>query len=344
MISGIQSGKVLRKSGGTDQPAMKTSSDDSGSNANPVRSNDRLFWLSASVLVLIAIGLLGLILYDRWQQQNDETLEMTISPQASLRVMNSDDATSSALNPPLLQSPAPAATLTQALAAEATSTQELAATPAQSGEGEPAATDTAGGQHLTTTELRDDFSTSLLGWSEAEREDSRRGYLPEGEYFIEVSAPGVFALSFVPVEFSPALVEFTARVSPESVGGTYGVLCQYGDENNFYLVEVNPFSGELAIGARRDAVYTALTDPEWQPAPSFVVATGEANRFAVTCTPSEILVIVNGQEVARQVVSSPLPSGLRLALFAAGYEGLLGSSFRVILDDIFAQAAAGEFR
>lgn len=323
---------------------MKTGPEDPASPAKPDRSNDRLFWISASVLLLVAIGLLGLILYDRWQQQTNETLEMTISPQDSLRALTSEDESTGAVSPPLLESPAVDVTPTRVLEAAAAPTLLLEPTPQNSPE-ESASPDASGGQSLTATELRDDFSTSLLGWSEAERQDSRRGYLPEGKYFVEVGAPGVFALSFLPAEFSPAMVEFSASVPAGSVGGTFGVLCQYGDDNNFYLVEFNPGSGELAIGMRRDAVYSALTNPEWQTAAGFVMESSETNHFTIHCTPPEIVVIVNEQEAARLVVSDPLPQGSRLALFAAGYEGIQENGFRVILDDVFAQAAsAGEFR
>jgi hypothetical protein len=332
--------------GETRPTPMPTTPDEPQSSQNPRRLIDWLFWITAAILALTALGLFGMILYDRWQQQNADILEMTISPDDLPRGLNVEGP------PGIPTEPAQAGTATpEQTEAVAAQLPEASATPGTTEPAPPGGEigevpqEAAGGQRLTSSELRDDFSTPLLGWSEAERDDSRRGYLPEGQYFIEVDAPGVFALSFLPVEFAPYAIEFSAIVAQDAAGGTYGVLCQYIDENNFYLVEFNPTTGELAVGERKASVYTAFTSPEWQNASGFNLDPGGSNRIAVNCSPTEILVNVNGQGTARLSVNDPLQPGSRMALFAAGYEGIRDGGFRVILDDVFARSAGpDEFR
>ncbi len=308
------------------------------------KAKDWLFWISAGLLALIAIGLVGLIWYDHWQQANAADLELTISPDNLPRALNQSGAPSVQPDPAVVAALTAQPTLTPVQVDPAQLSTVIATPDGEELDPNPAPANTSS-QIRTATEIRDDFSTNLLGWSEAEREDSRRGYLPEGQYYIEVDAPGVFALSFLPVDFAPELVEFQAQVPEAAPGGTFGVLCQFSDENNFYLVEIDPASGTLALGQRKDGLYTALTDPEWQDAVGLVTVANAANQINVTCSDSEILVSINGQVAGRRGISTPLPQGSQMAIFAAGYEGILATGFQVLIDNLFARAAGpGEFR
>lgn len=314
-------------------------------NRNPQKSgsSDTLFWLVVLVLGALAVALVGIILWNGWQSANAEPTEMAFSfedtpvpaelptdPQDSA----GDNADPAELN---LAREEPTAQLT----AEAAQTNPTAGAPLS---GTPEPGDPVGrapnfsGQSLSPSALKDDFSFDQLGWSTSATESSARGF-DGGAYFIESRAPGVYALSFVPVEFPPVNLNFEAAVTTPGPG-TFGVLCQYVDEGSFYLVEINPELGEVSLGMRVAGVYLPLSEPVWQPLPDFDPAAGSINSFRVRCNPDRIAVSTNGGAVLGVDILNPLPGGRRAALFAAGQEGLPADGFRVYWDNFSAQSAS----
>lgn len=317
-------------------PPGSTPPDNSPPSKN--RLGDLLFYSVVAVLALIALVMIGYIVWDGWQSANAAPTELVIS-RTELNLPETPE-------PELLTLPrggtptAPAATAAGAPAVTAAGT-EPALTPVPVESATPAATSAPAtplsGQERRPTFLQDDFSTDLLNWSTVVRESSLRGYAG-GAYFIEVSAPAVYALSFIPLELPPTSISFDAAAGNEARGGTYGVLCQYLDENNFYLIEVRAETGELAIGARQEAEYKPLTDPEWQPISGYNTSVGAINQFLITCTPEHIQVNINAIPAAQVNVPQPLRTGQKAALFAAGGAESGGAVFRMYFDNLTARA------
>jgi hypothetical protein len=302
------------------------------------RLGDVLFYSVAAVLGLIALCMIGYIVWDGWQSANAEPTELVIS-RAELNLPETPA-------PELLDLPraetsagAEASTAAAALPSATVPAPPTEPAPEQSVTPPPATAPPTpfSGQERSPTLLKDDFSTDLLGWSTISREASLRGYAG-GAYFIEVSAPSVYALSFIPVEFSPTRLSFEAATGNEPQGGTFGVLCQYQDESNFTLIEVRPDTGELAVGTRQAGEYTALTDPEWQAQAQFNTTLGAINRFEITCTPEAIQVRINGVPAAQVSVPQPLWAGKQAALFTAGGPEANGVVFRMYFDNLTAQS------
>jgi hypothetical protein len=298
----------------------------------PTRSlGDWLFWIAVILLSGVALLLGAIIVYNRWQQLQSPPEEIVIGAElrATAGILAGDMPLETTQRPPTaLPTPPPTALPTITPTPSPTS-PDSPVTPTEQGP------EVTAGQVNNNSEFRDDFSSNALGWSEVQRDNSKRGYLPEA-YFIEVTAPGVFALSFAPVNFIPEVVTFDAQVVAGEAGGTFGLLCQYVDEKNFYMVELNPFRGEIALGERLAGTYQALTSPEWQPASSFDTSPGTINHIQIGCTQELIDVRLNDTLVAAVEIAQPIREATQTALFAAGYPGLDAQGFKVSFDNFSA--------
>lgn len=295
------------------QPARKPGS----------RLGDTLFWVAVLVLGSVALVLVLLAVWNGWQSATAAPTVVVFSREQTPQVTQS------------ASSPTPEALdLELERAAPENNDPNPVATPPQIPGGLTPEAEAVGSG---LTSLQDDFSNPQGGWSTRTTESSRRGY-EGGAYFIETEAMDVYALSFVPVEFLPAVFRFEAAVVTPGSGGTFGLLCQYVDENSFYLVEFDALRGELALGKRSAGEYQPLSEPEWQPVQGFDTTPGAINRFSISCSPQRLQVSVNGGESRSAEVLNPLIGGRRAALFTAGSAEIAAGGYRVYWDNFFAQA------
>jgi hypothetical protein len=287
-------------------------------------AGDRLFWLAVAVLFVIAVLLVGAVLWERWETVTAEPteivftagmVEITLQPTQDSLILPESQPT------PRLELGEPAPIVTPGPSVQVEPTNNSAA-PMPS-------------QERTGSSLRDDFSTSLLGWSEVAREGSQRGYAREA-YFVTVSQPGVYALSFLPAEFNPEKISFTAQLDSISTDGTFGLLCQYQNEANFVLIEINATRAEFTLGVRREGEYQALLSPEWQPLANFRSEAGVWNTLDVVCLINRVQLNVNGVPAGEATLAPDVLSGTRAALFAASRADLGEVNLLVWFDDLVA--------
>jgi hypothetical protein len=277
------------------------------------RIGDILFWLAVVVLSLTAAGLIGALVLDQWRINQAVPTEIIYAPPTS---------TATRIPPPASATP----TLTPAL-----TPTEWAIEAPENPAGTPAVEQTP----LPDFDFQDEFSDPNSGWSTVSRSASTRNY-EGGAYLIEITAARVYGVSFIPVEGSPALLSFDAAVV-DPASGTFGVLCQYTDEANFYLVEINPQAAQVSLGQRQAGNFRPLSDPEWQALSGFNNAPLAINHLEIVCTPELLRVSANGETPVEASALNPA-GGSRAALFVAGGRNLPpGGVTRVYFDQFAAR-------
>lgn len=318
---------------------------------NKSRAGDMLFWLIVLILGVIAVVLVGMVLWDGWKTATAEPTEIFFSlgaaPDASSTPIPEAQLELSMDGNELLPLPDISPTLTEL---ETTLSPEVEFTASPQTIDQP--TEVVQNltpdvkedfqQELNAERLRDDFSTPLLGWSTAVLDASSRGY-ENSEYYIEVTVPSIYALSFVPSPFNPLVIKFDMRVASEPADGTFGILCQYIDDNSFYIVDVNPQTGQFSVGVRTNGIYASITDPEWQPLEGFETGVNLPNHFDISCQPEQISLIINGQQNTPIAVPEPLIGGSLSSVFVYGGQTLQPSGLRIYIDNFLAGAAVDSF-
>jgi hypothetical protein len=91
------------------------------------------------------------------------------------------------------------------------------------------------GQSRSDRDIWDDFSAETFSWCVAADDIAISGY-EDGAYFMHALQPLYRTLCFVPVTFYPTTAEFDVWVPEGYRGGTFGLLCYYQSQDDFYSV------------------------------------------------------------------------------------------------------------
>ena len=166
-----------------------------------------------------------------------------------------------------------------------------------------------GQQSRNSYSLTDDFSSKEMGWPELDDGLKTLRY-EDGAYRFQYRGKGSFDEVFWPVEFIPVEARFEVRAPKDSQDGTFGVLCQYQDRQNYYYVEIDLLTQQYVIAQVAGGEYIPLTTKNisntyWQPATELKPDTGDTNQFGVTCYPETITFYINGVFVNEVKVQEP---------------------------------------
>jgi hypothetical protein len=160
----------------------------------------------------------------------------------------------------------------------------------------------------------DDFGDSGSGWLEAADVESGQGYR-DGRFFIEVRSPDLVVWDNASVNFRDLVLEVEARLVSGPVESSYGVLCRYVDEDNFYRFDLTG-DGRYAVFKSQYGEWVTLAD--WR-ASEHVGPRGEVNRIKIVCQGPRMRFFV-GDEMLVSVEDDAFERG-DVGLFASTFAG-----------------------
>jgi hypothetical protein len=189
-------------------------------------------------------------------------------------------------------------------------------------------------QYLNDHSIYDDFSSSTLGWKEGSSDIGAWGYA-DGGYFINVAQPEYMVWKFPPVNFQPTTAEFDVWSPSGPQGGTYGVICHFQDQDNFYFVEIDQAGNSYSFGQYAAGEQIILSNPEWKTATFLKTNSQDANHIMVGCDSDMLSLFINNQ-YEEQVVLNEYAQPGDLAIFVSTWNDLGPQGFKVIFDNFSA--------
>lgn len=190
------------------------------------------------------------------------------------------------------------------------------------------------GQSLSEDTLTDDFSSNQFEWAEEADNISVHGFR-DGKYFIQVLQPEYFAWSFIPTDFNPTFIRFNAQIEGNVSEGTFGVMCNFQDSDNYDFVEIDLDTRSYQIGREQNDEFTPHTSSDWMDAFYLQEDPYAVNQIAVYCTTETIRLEINNNFEAEVNFTPAEPDGW-VALYATSWDTLSSSGFTVYFDDLLA--------
>ncbi len=197
-----------------------------------------------------------------------------------------------------------------------------------------------GGQYITDTALFDDFSSDAIGWLEYNDGSTIIQY-EDQMYSFEITETDYLDWTYVPAPFYPSTIQFDVQARPGPVDGSFGVNCQYVDEDNHYYVEIDLGFQDAIFAMVRDGEFVPLTEADdegqyWQNLDNLNSPPDSVNTIQVNCTQDKITLWVNGQLEYEILVSDPLDGPGDMALFLYTYENA-ASGYKVYFDNVLVE-------
>ena len=162
--------------------------------------------------------------------------------------------------------------------------------------------------------FQDDFSEKGSGWDRMVSEIGTTNYDDE-TYHIIVNEPLIDLFATPGHSFDDVIVEVTAARRSGPVNNSYGVICRYQDEENFYTALITS-DGYAGIFEVRDGKYDLIGHAEMIPVAAILGGNG-ANLIHFECVGSSLLLVVNGSPVDAQTDKS----------YESGDIGLIAGTF-----------------
>jgi len=162
--------------------------------------------------------------------------------------------------------------------------------------------------------FEDDFSEKTSGWDHFASDVGWTDYQQQA-YHIVVNEPITDLFANPYQSFKDVVIEVTAVKKDGSDSNSYGVMCRYQDEENFYAALISS-DGYAGIFLRKDGRYTQLGQAEMQAVPA-ILGGKAANRIHFECIGDTLALAVNGSPVDAQQDGS----------FESGDVGLIAGTF-----------------
>lgn len=191
----------------------------------------------------------------------------------------------------------------------------------------------AEGQMARDAIIIDDFETDVLNWGTISDDTSVHQY-EDGAYTIAVLKPEYIAWSEVPVDWYPVYTEFDVWVPRGNDGGSYGVLCYYQSDNDYYYVEIDPSEDAYSIGHYLDGEYNSLTIEDWPYTDAINIGTS-VNRMYVACELDKITLFLNDEFVDQIVLPADVQPG-SMEIFASTWDDMPTGGYKVFFDNFTA--------
>ena len=196
------------------------------------------------------------------------------------------------------------------------------------------------GQYITETALYDDFSSDALGWLEYDDGATIIKY-EDQRYSFEITETDYLDWTYVPAPFFPSTIRFDVQAKPGPADGSFGVNCQYLDEDNHYYVEIDLSFQDAIFAMIKDGEFVPLTEADaegqyWLPLSNLNSPPDSVNTIQVTCTQNTLSLWVNGQFEYEVQVSDPFTEPGEMALFLYTYEDA-ASGYKVYFDNVLVE-------
>lgn len=195
-----------------------------------------------------------------------------------------------------------------------------------------------GKQERTDSRIFDDFSSNYMEWYQYDS-DSYSILIENGKLNFKIKTADNSAYAELPVGFTPYEFNFDVS-SPDSVqDGSFGVNCNYTDDDNRYFLEFDLGTGEYTIAAKKDGVITPLTKKNsqgqyWQKTSAIKLPASKTNHIAVSCYLDSISLFINNTLVDQVTVKNPLPQPGSADIFVYTYKGIEGDGYTVQIDNL----------
>jgi len=148
----------------------------------------------------------------------------------------------------------------------------------------------------------------------------------DGAYFIDVKVPDWYGNSLAGQHFTNFVIDVDTIQDVPAEDNSYGIVCRYQDEENFYLFEISN-DGYFSISALVNNEWMTLVD--WTESAAINCGQGAKNHLTVTCKGDRLNLAVNGQELTE----------ITDGTFLSGDIGLTASTYskggaRVVFDNL----------
>ena len=195
-----------------------------------------------------------------------------------------------------------------------------------------------GSQYLDETYLYDDFSSDALGWTVYQDDVTITKYEEEA-FSIQVTQQNTFDWVYLPVDFIPYEINFDVRSFDGPQDGTFGVLCQYQDVDNYYYIEIDLLTKDYTIAQSIDDKFIPLTPLNengqyWQPADQLNEPPTEINQIGVSCYLDIIGLFINNEFVDSVTVDQPFNDPGQAALFVYAFDFAGEAGYKVFFDNV----------
>jgi hypothetical protein len=205
-------------------------------------------------------------------------------------------------------------------------------TPPDSG---PALT---GDQRLDSRSLYDDFSSRALGWPVFDDGKTILQYEDQA-YSFQIAEPDYFDWAYFPVDFIPYEIWFDVQGPSGPQEGTFGVFCQFQDEDNYYYVEFDLDDNAYLVGQSVDGEDLPLTPKNpsgehWQSTSALKSPATSANRIGMSCYLDFITLFINDQWVDQINLTQPFEAPGGAAFFVYAFDSAGEDGYKVIFDNV----------
>lgn len=195
-----------------------------------------------------------------------------------------------------------------------------------------------GNQRLDEHSLFDDFSSDALGWPVFDDGTTILKYENQA-YSFQIKEPDYYDWAYLPVEFTAYEIWFDVQGLSGPQDGTFGVFCQYQDEDNYYYAEFDLQENNYMIGQILDGEYIPLTKQNssgeyWQESVALNSPATTANRIGVSCYLDSITLYVNDEWVDEVSVSQPFDQPGEAAFFVYTFDFAGENGYKVFFDDV----------
>lgn len=192
-----------------------------------------------------------------------------------------------------------------------------------------------GGQHLTDNGFVDDFSSDAMGWQVKDDGVTILRY-ENAAYRLIMQEKRGFDFVYFPVEFHPKEILFDIQAPYNAHEGTFGVICQLQDAENYYYIDFDFQSGQYAIQQVLNGELVPLTvgADYWIPTTAFNQPTTAFNRIYISCYLDDIQLNINDKVVDIVFIEKPFTKTGRAAFFLFTYEYMSDPNFQVLIDNV----------
>ncbi|TAK14083.1 MAG: hypothetical protein EPO32_03195 [Anaerolineae bacterium] len=197
------------------------------------------------------------------------------------------------------------------------------------GQGQPL----SGSQYIDDYRFVDDFSSEALGWPVFDDGVTILGYEPDETYSIQITRPDFLDWAYVPADFIVYEISFDVWAAPGNNDGTFGVMCQFQDPDNYYFVEFDLGAGQYQIGHIQNSFVSTLTDPGWAYSSELNGATS-VNRIGIGCYLDYVSLYINDQWVNEVSIAAPFDSPAPAAFFIHTIDTADSDGYKVYIDNV----------
>ncbi len=260
----------------------------------------------------------------------------------------SPDSVSSAPTPTLLAVIAPAPMVNEPSAtfpAEPTEilvlTEAPEPTPWPTVESTEASDSLTGSQNRDENSIFDDFSSQALGWPVFDDGKTIIQY-EDGAYSLQITEADYFDWAYAPVDFLPNAIQLDVWGLPGTQEGTFGVICQYQDTDNYYYVEIDLGTRQFVIAQVQAGEYISLNYPDengqyWLSADPLYPSPEQVNHIEVNCDQDFMVLTINDALVYHVTIPEPFSNPGEIALFVYTYPFAGPEGYKVFFDNVGVQ-------